>query len=143
MPVAAPMPEPETVDWLLVLGSNADAERRLDAARHALADLGDMLEFSRVLAGADIAGGGRGYLNQLVALRCTLDPAGLGAALKRIEAEQGRSPERMAAGLCDLDLDLLARLDQGGRPHWLADKPLRIPAVRELLAERFGAAILG
>lgn len=136
------MPESGAVDWLLVLGSNVDAERRLDAARRGLEALGLVVDSSRVLAGEDIAGGSRTYLNQLVQLRSAIEPVALGAALKRIEADQGRSPLRMREGLCDLDLDLLARLDDAGRPHWLADKPLRIPAVRELLGERFGEAIL-
>jgi len=136
------MPEPVTVDWLLVLGSNVDAERRLDAACRGLESLGSVVHCSRAVAGEDVAGEGGIYLNQLVQLRAALEADGLAAELKRIEAGQGRSPARMGVGLCDLDLDLLARLDQDGRLHWLADKPLRIPAVRELLVERFGAAVL-
>lgn len=119
--------------WWLVLGSNAGGEDRFEAARRELAGLGEVVAVSREALGEDIGGGERPYRNQLLSLRCGLDEAALVAALKAIERRCGRSPARMAQGICDLDLDLLARLDRDSDPQWRSDKPLRIPAVRALV----------
>jgi 2-amino-4-hydroxy-6-hydroxymethyldihydropteridine diphosphokinase len=128
------MTEPAATGWLLVLGSNrADAAARLEAARAALAALGSIERCSPPLDGADIGGRGPRYLNQLLRLRSALPEAALRAALKGIEQAQGRSAARLADGLCDLDIDLLARLDGERVAAWLADKPLRVPAVAAAL----------
>ncbi len=138
------MPESvSTTHWLLVLGSNVDASGRLRAARAALSQLGEVIGVSDERASADVAGGRLSYLNQLLELRGDLDADRLRAALKSIEAAQGRSAERMSKGLCDLDIDLLGRLDDQGEVHWLASKPRCIPAVQALLQARFGDALLG
>ncbi len=120
---------------LLVLGSNVDAEQQLGEALRALAELGQVTATSPRIASADVAGSGLIYLNQLVELAADCDA--LVAPLKAIERAQGRSPARMLQGLCDLDIDLLARIDEDGRPTWLADKPRQIPAVAELLRAWF------
>jgi 2-amino-4-hydroxy-6-hydroxymethyldihydropteridine diphosphokinase len=132
------MDETSPTQWLLVLGSNADADAQLDRALAALADMGEIVATSERLAGEDVSGGARVYLNQLVELRMRGDAADLVQLLKAVEREQGRNAERMASGLCDLDIDLLARLDDVGQPQWLAQKPRQIPAVQTLLIARFG-----
>jgi 2-amino-4-hydroxy-6-hydroxymethyldihydropteridine diphosphokinase len=116
--------------WLLVLGSNVDdAGPVLDAALQALAALGRLLRCSPRTQGDDIARHGPAYLNQLVEMACDLPQAELTAALKDIEAQLGRDAARLASGLCDLDIDLLAWHD-GATLHWISDKPLQVPAVR-------------
>jgi len=132
------MDDSRAVRWLLVLGSNVDAEEQLDAALVALDHVGNVIERSSRLAGADVGGGERAYLNQLVELMADVD-TDLRPALKAIEHARGRCAERMARGLCDLDIDLLARLDERDAPQWLAEKPRQIPAVAELLRQRFAS----
>ena len=132
------MTEASGARWLLVLGSNVDADVQLDRALIAIAEKGSIIAASERLAGADIGGGATVYLNQLVELGIPCDVNQLAPMLKSIERALGRSAERMALGLCELDIDLLARLDEGGAPHWLADKPRQIPAVKTLLIKRFG-----
>jgi 2-amino-4-hydroxy-6-hydroxymethyldihydropteridine diphosphokinase len=120
--------------WLLVLGSNAaDAGARLDAALAMLGGLGEIERVSPQVDGDDIAARGPRYLNQLVMLRAALEASALREASKRIEQAQGRHPQRLQAGICDLDIDVLASIDGDGAAHWLADKPLGIPAVRATL----------
>jgi len=128
--------------WLLVLGSNCDASTQLVAARAALAALGELDGISEPLASEDVGGSGLEYLNQLVEIVSASDSLNLRLALKAIERARGRSPARMQQGLCDLDIDLLARLGDDGALHWLADKPRQIPAVRQLLTLRFGSEAL-
>jgi 2-amino-4-hydroxy-6-hydroxymethyldihydropteridine diphosphokinase len=120
--------------WLLVLGSNVDgAGAILDAALLSLSTLGTLLRHSPRTLGDDIARHGPAYLNQLAELQSAMPQAALTAALKAVEREQGRAPQRLADGLCDLDIDLLAWHD-GDALHWVSDKPLQIPAVRTQLA---------
>lgn len=121
-------------DWLIALGSNVQAETRLDEALAALAGLGQVRARSARIDSADAVGRGPAYRNQLAWLRTGADASALRAALKRIERAAGRTPERCAAGLCDLDLDLLARRHGEG---WqvLDGKPLRLAAIRRLLDE--------
>ncbi len=123
--------------WLLVLGSNANAETLLARARADLSTLGEIVGSSRTVEGADIGGGEQPYLNQLVELQMDAEVEAIRAAVKRIETGLGRSAQRMASGICDLDIDVVARLDSA-ELTWLADKPRRIPAVQQLLSERFG-----
>jgi len=130
------MAEPALVRWLLVLGSNADdAGGRLDAAIAAIGRLGTIEQASRRVDGDDVGGRGPRYLNQLLRMSTVLDEQTLRAALKQIEAGQGRSEARLAQGICDLDVDLLAWIGSDDRPEFVADKPLAIPAVRLLLRE--------
>ncbi len=133
------MTEASGARWLLVLGSNTDAESQLNCALTRLADIGSIVAKSERLAGQDISGGAHVYLNQLVELRMQGDANQLVHMLKAIERTLGRSSERMALGLCDLDIDLLARLDDADAPRWLAEKPRQIPAVKALLMKRFGS----
>ncbi|MFA5683748.1 MAG: 2-amino-4-hydroxy-6-hydroxymethyldihydropteridine diphosphokinase [Lysobacteraceae bacterium] len=127
----------EPADHWLALGSNVDGEDRLTSALERMARIGQLHHVSAVLTGPDASGGPRPYRNQLVCLRSALTGDDLIAALKTIERQGGRSAERMAQGLCDLDIDLLARHDpQTGMQEW-SEKPLRIPAVRRL-AEQAG-----
>ncbi len=135
MPVAEP---DETACWLLVLGSNSDAERQLDAALSTLGALAEVDGVSRRLWGEDVGGGRRPYLNQIVGLRTRLERQALHDAVKAIERDAGRSSLRMDSGHCDLDIDLLARVTAGGTVEWLAEKPRRIPAVATLLREHDG-----
>ncbi len=128
--------------WLLVLGSNANAHSLLALARADLSALGEMVNSSRSIEGADIGGGQQPYLNQLVELQMDADVDAVRAAAKRIELQHGRSPLRMASGICDLDIDVVAQLDGAGLT-WIADKPCRIPAVQQLLRERLGDPLPG
>ena len=130
-----------SVRWLLALGSNHAPEQRLADARAALAALGEVVETSAIAAGDDISGRGARYLNQWLVLASGLDEADLAQRFKAIERDAGRTLERQAQGRCDLDIDLLARLDGDGMPAWRARKPLAIPALRGLLEARFGDAI--
>lgn len=127
--------------WLLALGSNHAPEQRLRDARAALSALGEVVEMSAIAEGDDISGRGARYLNQWVVLASALDEADIAQRLKAIERDAGRTQERQAQGRCDLDIDLLARLDDDGKPEWRARKPLAIPALRTLLGPRFGDAI--
>lgn len=134
------MPESAAVSrWLLVLGSNANARSVLAQARVALNALGEIVGSSRTVEGADVGGGEQPYLNQLVELQMDADVDAVRAATKLIEGQHGRSPQRMANGICDLDIDVVALLDGKHVKTWLADKPRQIPAVQQLLSERFGA----
>jgi len=123
--------------WLLVLGSNTNADHVLAQARAALREIGMVVGCSRAVEGADIGGSQQRYLNQLVELHMEADVDAVRAAAKRIERQHGRSPQRMAEGICDLDIDVVALLDGDRVKTWLADKPQRIPAVQQLLGERF------
>ncbi|MGQ0800036.1 MAG: 2-amino-4-hydroxy-6-hydroxymethyldihydropteridine diphosphokinase [Pseudomarimonas sp.] len=132
------MAEPaQASHWLLVLGSNNNAQSVLAQARAALNELGAVVGSSRTVEGADIVGGQQRYLNQLVELHMEADLEAVRVAAKRIERQHGRSPLRMASGICDLDIDVLASLDGDRVKMWLTDKPQRIPAVQQLLNERF------
>lgn len=122
--------------WLIVLGSNApDAASRLDAALAAIGSLGAVVRQTRRIRSDDISGRGPRYLNQLAWLDAGPCAAELVAELKRIERAAGRTPQRVDAGTCDLDLDLLARVAPDGIIDWLTGKPVGIPAVRTLLEE--------
>lgn len=118
-------------EWLIALGSNVQAEGRLEQALAALAALGQVRETSARVDSVDAAARGPAYRNQLLRLRASADEATLRRALKDIERAAGRDPARIAAGLCDLDLDLLARR-QGEGWRLLDGKALRVPAVRAL-----------
>lgn len=121
--------------WLLVLGSNRDdAGLMLDRAVQAIDALGTIERRSTRIDGDDIAARGPRYLNQVLLLRADGAADRVRAELKCIEQALGRDSARLAAGLCDIDIDLLARID-GDAIDWLTDKPLRIPAVATVLRE--------
>jgi 2-amino-4-hydroxy-6-hydroxymethyldihydropteridine diphosphokinase len=128
--------EPATAPrWLLVLGSNRDnADALLDRATQEIHALGTIERCSSRIDGDDIAGRGPRYLNQVLLLRADCAGEMLRDHLKRIEQALGRDAARLQAGLCDIDIDLLARID-GDAIEWLADKPLRVPAVATVLRE--------
>ena len=125
--------------WILALGSNeADAAVKLSAARAALSAVGALDWQSEPTRTADIDGGDRAYLNQLLILLTPLSAVALRTACKAIESAAGRSPARLQAGQCDLDIDLVARYREVAGHRFARRRPgkcLRLPWLQGMLRQ--------
>ena len=113
----------------------------MTAAERELAVDATIIAAGETLAGEDIRGGPNRYLNRLVLISSEKTVDEVTVRLKQIERRLGRRSERDAAGHCDIDIDLLARLETG-QLHWLSIKPLTIPAVRQLVVAWLGEQVL-
>jgi 2-amino-4-hydroxy-6-hydroxymethyldihydropteridine diphosphokinase len=93
---------------LLMLGSNVDAERQLDAACTALRQRFDVTAVSRPHP-SPAAGhtGAPAYLNQAAVIATDLDQAALKIELRSIEATLGRQRPSPEPRLCPIDIDAL------------------------------------
>lgn len=95
---------------LLMLGSNVDAERQLDAAIAQLRDRFDVLAVSaRHQSPALGRTGAPAYLNQAAVIASNLDHGSLKIALREIEAQLGRLRPNPEPQLCPIDIDALGR----------------------------------
>jgi 2-amino-4-hydroxy-6-hydroxymethyldihydropteridine diphosphokinase len=95
---------------LLMLGSNVDAERQLDAALAKLRERFDVLAVSaRHQSPAMGRTGAPAYLNQATVIATDLDQAALKTALRDIEALLGRQRPNPEPQLCPIDIDALGR----------------------------------
>jgi len=98
------------------LGSNIDPERHLAEALEAVRDGLTLVATSPVYRCAAVGFTGDDFLNMVIRLQCTLDPAALGDVLAEIErsggrqravSSTGREANVAAAGPRTLDMDLL------------------------------------
>ena len=87
---------------LIALGSNTQQCAHMQWATQRLAGILTDMRLSRKLWTADIHGTGILYMNQLAAGHTDLEPSELENTLKAIEAEAGRSKQRVT-----IDLDLM------------------------------------
>lgn len=123
--------------YLLLLGSNATPERKLDLAgaglRRAFADLElSSREQSPAREGGEVPD----YINQAALISTELDPAALKQRLRAIEKALGRVRPNPTPGHCPIDIDLIARL--GAKPIAIAPEDLEDPIARRLCAELIG-----
>jgi 2-amino-4-hydroxy-6-hydroxymethyldihydropteridine diphosphokinase len=97
---------------LLLLGSNVDADAKLNAALRALESEFAVVACSRrhpsPASGADDA---PAYLNQAVLIQCSLDRQPLKLRLRAIEARLGRTRPAADPRLCPIDIDAVGRVD--------------------------------
>lgn len=95
---------------LLMLGSNVDAERQLQAAGARLRERFEVLAVSGCHP-SPAAGhaGAPAYTNQAVVIASELDRDALKAALRAIEAALGRQRPNPEPRLCPIDIDALGR----------------------------------
>ena len=87
---------------IIALGSNSRQAVHIRWASERLTCLLDDCRLSRVLWTADIKGSGRWYMNRLAAGTTELSVEALQQLLKQIEAQAGRTPDKVT-----IDLDLL------------------------------------
>lgn len=93
-----------------MLGSNADAEQRLDAAIALLQARFPVLAVSaRHQSPAMGRTGAPAYLNQAAVIATDLDQGALKIALRAIEAQLGRLRPNPEPQLCPIDIDALGR----------------------------------
>jgi 2-amino-4-hydroxy-6-hydroxymethyldihydropteridine diphosphokinase len=95
------------------LGSNIEPEKNLPLAVSHLRDLGTLIATSNVYQNAAIAPDPQpDYLNAAVLLKTPLEPLGIRARLREIEAQLGRvrSKDKYAPRTIDLDLCLYGEL---------------------------------
>ena len=93
---------------ILCLGSNVKP-RREHIAR-ALWGLDDIIAIEAASAYAesdDITGRGKPYVNRVIKCRTSLSLEQLRQRLSDAESDGGRTPERTAAGIVDIDIDLV------------------------------------
>lgn len=114
---------------IISLASNCDQEANIAEARRRLDAIITPRRYTDAIwtepihsARTDL------YLNQLVLADTTLSVDDLQAALKRIEADMGRTPEDRREGIVRIDLDLL--LYDGRRYH---ERDWDRPYVKKLL----------
>ena len=95
---------------LLMLGSNADAERQLEAACALLGKHFEVLALSgRHPSPAVGQAGAPAYLNQAAVIATDLERDSLKTALRAIEAQLGRQRPNPEPRLCPIDIDALGR----------------------------------
>lgn len=98
--------------WLLVLGSNVDADHQLDRALAGLSELAPLLRVSaRLPSPAADTESAPAYLNQAVLLRTALSFTELKGHLRALETALGRVRPAPRPGWCAIDIDLVASLD--------------------------------
>jgi 2-amino-4-hydroxy-6-hydroxymethyldihydropteridine diphosphokinase len=101
---------------LLMLGSNVDADRQLDAALAKLRERFDVLAVSaRHQSPAMGRTGAPAYLNQAAVIASDLDHGSLKIALRDIEAQLGRLRPSPEPQFCPIDIDALGRWE----PEWV------------------------
>lgn len=119
---------------LLILGSNVDADAQLDRAlahiREDFAVVATSLRHPSPAAGAIAA---PAYLNQAALIRSTWPRGDIKARLRAIEAALGRERPASTSGLCAIDIDLVARIDEPGE-LW-DTKSWNAPYARALAAD--------
>ncbi|MGE0384451.1 MAG: 2-amino-4-hydroxy-6-hydroxymethyldihydropteridine diphosphokinase [Gammaproteobacteria bacterium] len=126
------------------VGSNVDREHHVAASVAELRALARDVEASPVYESAAVGMTGGDFLNLVVAMSVDLDPDGLVAELRRIEAAHGRvrGPERFVDRTLDLDLLLYGDLV---RHHGGVDVPhpdiLRYAFVLRPLADIAGTQV--
>ncbi len=95
---------------LLMLGSNVDAARQLEAACARLRERFELIaESGRHPSPAAGYTGAPAYLNQAVMIATDLDPKALKLALRAIESQLGRQRPNPDPHLCPIDIDALGR----------------------------------
>lgn len=97
------------MQYLLILGSNYRRARGFRLAAEQLARRFTVLAHSRALPTRDARSKAR-YLNAALLIETDARPAALRAQLREIEAAAGRD---RTAPVCALDIDLVARIENG------------------------------
>jgi len=110
---------------IIAIGSNTLPDHHLALARRRLASVLSGVRFSRELRSQDYHGRDVWYLNQLARGECALSADELETRLKAIEAESGRTADRVT-----LDLDLM---QYDGRRYHERDWPR--PYIQQLLPD--------
>jgi 2-amino-4-hydroxy-6-hydroxymethyldihydropteridine diphosphokinase len=113
--------------YVLLLGSNVNAEQQIAAALTVLEKKFGVLRLAEVFASADRHAPevNPHYLNQAVEIATPNTPASLKQDLREIEKQLGRTRPAIRAGHCEIDIDIaLCRefdrwiwLDQAARRH--------------------------
>ena len=136
-------------DVYVGVGSNADAERKLQFARAELQRAFGQARCSGVYRSAAVGARAPDYLNMVIAVASDAGPEAVRAELRAIEARAGRARPSPHKALVAIDLDLLLyglRVDAPrGLPHadilrrgscwvrspsWLRISSIRSPASR-------------
>lgn len=95
---------------LLMLGSNFEAERQLEAALLLLRQRFELIQASgRHWTEAAGEAQAPAYLNQAVVIRSELDRHSLRQILRAIETQLGRQRPSPQPGLCAIDIDAVGR----------------------------------
>ncbi len=95
---------------LLMLGSNVNAERQLDAALRLLDDeFGVIARSGRHCTPAAGSAEAPAYLNQAAVIHSELDRERLRELLRAIESRLGRRRPNPEPGLCPIDIDAVGR----------------------------------
>lgn len=123
--------------YLLLLGSNHCAERKLDLAlaglRRRFTDLSvSVRERCRAREGGEVPD----YVNQAALIRSNLDPAALKLSLREVEKALGRQRPSPNPKLCPIDIDLIAQIEP--RPVAIAPEDLADPVARRLCGALIG-----
>ncbi len=106
---------------LLLIGSNVDAEMKMNAALQELrAAFGAIRCSARHQSAASGEATAAPYLNQAVLINSGLDRDALKLRLRAIESRLGRTRPAAIKGQCVIDIDALAAID-GGLVVW--DEP--------------------
>lgn len=103
---------------LLLIGSNADADAKMNAALQELrAEFGEIRCSGRHASAASGDPSAAPYLNQAVLIYSALDANALKPRLRSIEARLGRTRPAAIKSQCPIDLDALAAIG-GGLTIW-------------------------
>lgn len=95
---------------LLMLGSNVDAQRQLEAARALLRQRFELIAVSDAHPSPALGHPqAPGYLNQAALIATNLGQDALKKALRAIEAQLGRQRPNPQPRLCPIDIDALGR----------------------------------
>jgi len=128
--------------WVWVsIGSNIEREKHVRAALHALTDAFGSVRVSPVYETASEGFDGNPFYNLVAGFETALSPAELHAALRTIEAANGRTRDSEKFGPRTLDIDALTYADQitdeGGK-HLPRDEITRYAFVLKPLADIAG-----
>jgi 2-amino-4-hydroxy-6-hydroxymethyldihydropteridine diphosphokinase len=94
--------------YVLLLGSNLDAEARLEKARQLINQRFGILHLSEALLtpDRDVPQDRAPYLNQALETASHFEAAELKPILREIEAQCGRARPAKIIGQCEMDIDL-------------------------------------
>lgn len=119
------------MQYLLLLGSNYRRARGLRLAARRLAEAFVIRAHTAALRTRDASGKAR-YLNAAVVIESDAPQAAVREQLRAIEAAAGRDRH---AGVCALDIDLVARLENGCIAEAIKPADLAAAYTRPLLAQ--------
>ncbi len=121
--------------YVLLLGSNVNAEQQLTAAIAALDKKFGVLRLAEQVESADrhAPNVNPHYLNRAVEIATPNDVHQLKQELRQIELQLGRTRPALRAGHCEMDIDIALQREQD-RWLWLDEKTRRHAEVRRALS---------